>query len=834
LTEVLVFEWDEAAGVEALASRLRRLLVMGVDVVVLVAGPPDAVARALASCPDGPGRLMVLDGSDRPAEPVAWARRRLLGGSGPDDAVVTAVTSDLDALVSAAEGMPHEGTDASWALVVEGLDTRRERDIESWMAVGNGRTGTRGSLEEGGPASFPALYVAGVFGRAPGDELGPQLLRGPEWPRLRPRAGDEDVRPDPAADDNRRVLDMREGTVLRSWRRRPPGDGWTFRSARFASLADRALLGLEAEAGRDSTPVDLSGDVPVPDDQDAVKAAETATESDRTFVTLKGHDGREAAYAIATSERGGRIERLVAVARAGLDGSADAALTAAQVQGLRRLRGRHRREWRDRWADADVVVTGDADAQRALRFSLYHLISAGDPESDVASIGARAMTGPGYRGHVFWDTDVFVLPFFVWTHPPTARALLAYRYRTLPAARAKAESMGYRGALFAWESADAGDDVTPAYADLRDGTRLRVLTGLQEHHISADVAWAAWHYWQATADADFLTNIGAEIILETARFWASRVTPGQDGRYHVKEVIGPDEYHEGVDDNAYTNVMARWNLHTAVELCVLLPTLDPVSWQGLVGRIDLTAAETRQWGEVAAGLVDGFDPATGLYEQFAGFFKYDDVRAVDLDVPRPFTAEIVLGIEQLRHTQMVKQADVLMLAQLLPDHVSAEVARANYDYYEPRTCHGSSLSPAVHAAVAARVGALDDAKSYFDMAASIDLADGMGNAALGVHVATMGGLWQAAVFGFGGVRSDGDALRIDPRLPPSWDALAFPVRWRGTRVRLEVTSGAVHLDVDAPTAVALGTAAPAALQAGRFVAQREGDGWSALRLADAR
>jgi trehalose/maltose hydrolase-like predicted phosphorylase len=209
------------------------------------------------------------------------------------------------------------------------------------------------------------------------------------------------------------------------------------------------------------------------------------------------------------------------------------------------------------------------------------------------------------------------------------------------------------------------------------------------------------------------------------------------------------------------------------------------------------------------------------------------VRAVDLR-PRPFTAEMVLGVERLRRAQVVKQADVLMLAHLLPDQIGPDVTRANYDYYEPRTCHGSSLSPAIHATVAARLGALDDAAAYFRMAASIDLADGMGNAALGVHVATMGGLWQAAVFGFGGVRADGDALRLDPCLPAPWDGLAFPVRWRGTRVRVELTPQALHLDLDGPASVGLATSPAVELGAGRFVASREGDGWSALRLADAR
>jgi kojibiose phosphorylase len=510
------------------------------------------------------------------------------------------------------------------------------------------------------------------------------------------------------------------------------------------------------------------------------------------------------------------VTRLVAVDR---DGPAHEALVRATATGAAGLLARHRRAWRERWLDADVAVEGDPQAQRHLRFALYHLIIAGDPESDRASIGARSLSGPGYRGHVFWDTEIFVLPFFIWTHPRTARALLAYRHRTLPAARAKAARMGYSGALFAWESADTGEETTPEHIRLPDGTRLTILTGIQEHHIAADVAWAVWQYWLVTGDDAFVEEMGAEIIVETARFWASRAEVGDDGRHHIAEVIGPDEYHEGVDDNAYTNLMARWNLRAGIRVCD--------RWPQVAARLGVQPAEAEAWERVAAGLVDQYDPETKLYEQFEGFFGLEGVRAVDL-APRPFTGEMVVGVDRLRQTQIVKQADVLMLGLLLPDEVDGEVQAANYRYYEPRTSHGSSLSPAIHALVAARVGDLDDALGYFHLAGGVDLDNRMGNAADGVHIATMGGLWQAAVFGFGGVRADGDALRIDPRLPLAWDGLAFPLQWRGTRVHVDVRADRMELDLDGPALVAVGGGEPVSLGAGCFVARKRGDVWSAV------
>jgi len=673
---------------------------------------------------------------------------------------------------------------------VDRSDPDREREVESCFTVGNGRTGTRGSLDTPGPQSFPALYVAGIFGSDPDEQAGPQPVRGPDWTGLVPGGGQT---------ESRRILDLRRGVLVSE----SPGR----RSARFASLADRQVLVLEVEGA-------LVDEVPTPVATGAVEAVDAAISGRGLHLRMQGREGADVWFAISTAEADGRTVRLVAVDR---DGPAHDALTRAEAQGPAELRARHRRAWRERWLDADVVVEGDGQAQRDLRFALYHLIIAGDPESDRASIGARSLSGPGYRGHVFWDTEIFCLPFFIWTHPTTARALLAYRHRTLPAARDKAVQLGYEGALYAWESADTGEETTPEFVWLPDGTRLTILTGVQEHHISADVAWAVWQYWQVTGDDGFVEEMGAEIVMETARFWASRADVGDDGRHHIRMVIGPDEYHEGVDDNAYTNVMARWNLRAADALCDRFPEA--------AARLGVTTAERGRWEAVAAGLIGMFDPDTKLYEQFEGFFDLENIRSVDL-APRPFTGEMVVGVERLRTTQVVKQADVLMLGLLLPEEVDSEVQAVNYRYYEPRTSHGSSLSPAIHALVAARVGDLDDALAYFHLAGGVDLDNRMGNAADGVHIATMGGLWQAAVFGFGGVRADGDAVRIDPRIPPSWPGLIFPVRWRGTRISVEVRPDVINLELGGPACVAVGTSAPADLPAGRSVARRTEGGWA--------
>jgi kojibiose phosphorylase len=461
------------------------------------------------------------------------------------------------------------------------------------------------------------------------------------------------------------------------------------------------------------------------------------------------------------------------------------ALLRAEQLGYDELLRRHRAAWDERWRDADLVVDGDADDQQALRFSIFHMISTAHPTKDTVSVGARGLGGMSYFLHVFWDCEIFVLPFFIYTHPQTARTLLAYRYRNLEGARQKARDLGHKGALFPWESADKGVETTPPYGLGPGGEIVPILSGLMEHHISGDVAWGVWEYWKATADDAFMEAMGVEIMLETARFWASRASQGDDGRYHINMVVGPDEYHEGVDDNAYTNVLARWNIRRAVDALAWLERVDGPYAEELCGKLELTGGELGEWQRIAAALADGFDPQTLIYEQFAGFHDMADVPLEKLR-PRPMAADLLLGRDVTLVSKVVKQADAVMLCYILSDEISDEVARANYDYYEPITCHGSSLSPGIHAALAAQFGELDDAVKDFKMATAIDLADNMGNAARGLHMATMGGIWQAAVMGFAGLQRRDDALRIDPHLPPNWKSLRVPLRFRGARAVFDV------------------------------------------------
>ena len=461
------------------------------------------------------------------------------------------------------------------------------------------------------------------------------------------------------------------------------------------------------------------------------------------------------------------------------DGSAW--MRVRQRLGFDGLLAEHRREWASRWEDADVVIDGDPELQLAVRFAIFHLLASA-PDGGEAAVGARALSGKSYRGHVFWDTDVYVLPFLAATHPRAARAMLEYRVRRLPAAIQAAKRQRRDGARFPWESAHTGRDVTPVQARDGRGELIPILTGELEEHIVADVAWAAACYIDWTGDEAFASGPGRELIVQTARWWASRIELDAHGRGHIRGVIGPDEYHENVDDNAYTNVMARWNLKRAAD----------------TGADVVDDRERRHWLEPADSIVDGYDPSTGIYEQFAGFNALEPLLIAKLAPRLPVAADMLLGHERAQAAQVVKQADVLMLHYLVADEVAAGSLEPNLDFYGPRTAHGSTLSPGVHAALLARAGRLPEALEMLRLTARIDLDDIGHMTAGGLHLAAMGSVWRTLALGFVGLRPAGDALAIDPVLAPGWDKLELRVRFRNSHVRVRVLPGAVEASAAPP------------------------------------
>ncbi|WP_024805024.1 glycoside hydrolase family 65 protein [Nocardia sp. BMG51109] len=430
--------------------------------------------------------------------------------------------------------------------------------------------------------------------------------------------------------------------------------------------------------------------------------------------------------------------------------------------GVDGLLAAHRDTWARRWRDVGIELPDDPETELAVRFALFQLWCNTGSIHGESAVGARGISGPGYRGHIFWDSDVFVLPALVSIDTAAAGAMVAYRVHRLDAARKRARSDGRRGARFPWESAADGTDVTPRSGYL-GGVPVPILTGTREEHITADIAWAAHHYaeWSGTAPA-------RELLTETARYWASRARTDRDGRGHIDGVIGPDEYHEYVDDNAYTNVMARWNLRRAARLA------PRNTWE---------AEEFEQWNELADGIVDQLY-SDGRYEQFTGYFDLEPLTAAAV-AGRPVAADVLLGQARVAGSQLIKQPDVLMLHHLVPEEVAPGSLVPNLEFYGPRTTHGSSLSPAIMAALLARAGRADEALEMLRPALRLDLDDRTATTAAGLHMATLGGVWQALLVGFAGPETVAEAavpvMLVPEARGTSVIAVNYPMPYSGNR-----------------------------------------------------
>ena len=651
-------------------------------------------------------------------------------------------------------------------LAIAGVDPLLERARESLLTLADGRLGTRGSVLAAHTGD-PTVLMSGVYTSA-GAET--HLLAAPRWNTIaldRPLPGEA-----------HRVLDLHAGML----HQRIGSEGSRLDALLLSSIVRPATAVLRV---RDrSRSIGLAPSL-TPPPRLAYEEGET---DGCSWMRVKGHPGSIAA-AVHDHLHGTDSDHVLDRV-AGYEGAAhtdaDQRTAVDRVQlarrlGFDRLLCEHRRAWASRWEDADVMIEGDPELQRSVRFALFHLLASA-PDEGEAAVGARGLTGSAYRGHVFWDSDVYVLPFLAASHPDAARAMLEYRIRRLPEALRTARTQGRDGARFPWESAQSGRDVTPDRARDRRGDVVPILTGPLEEHIVADVAWAAACYIDWTADAAFAGGPGRELIVQTARWWASRIELDEDSHGHIRGVIGPDEYHERVDDNAYTNVMARWNLRRGAD----------------AGAGSVEEAERRRWLELAETIVDGYDPATGVYEQFAGFHDLEPLLIADVSPRRPVSADMLLGHERTRSSQVVKQADVLMLHYLVPDECATGSLEPNLDFYEPRTAHGSTLSPGVHAALRARAGRLAEAVEMLRLTSRIDLDDVGHMTAGGLHLAAMGSVWRTLAFGFAGLRPVGDTLAIDAVLPPGWQTLEVRCRFRGARVRVRVHPGAVEASADPP------------------------------------
>lgn len=478
-------------------------------------------------------------------------------------------------------------------------------------------------------------------------------------------------------------------------------------------------------------------------------------------------------------------------------------------KGYTKLLEEHKEKWeKDIWSNYNFELDSKNDFDiLAIRFAIYHLTVMTPAHDSRMGIGAKGLSGEGYKGHSFWDTEIFILPFFIYSNPKIARSLLEYRYKGLEGARKKAKENGYDGAMYPWEAAWPSDgEVTPVWGavDIVTGNQTKIWSGFIEQHITSDISNAVWQYYMITSDEEFMNKYGYEILFDTARFWISRLEWNEDKKeYQINDVIGPDEYKEHVNNNAFTNYMAKHNIDLAIEYCDKLRNSNMCLYNKLNEKLNIKRS-MELWKDRVdkiyipepneKGIISQDD--TYLTKKIIDLTKYKNQDKVG-------TIFVDYNLEQVNEIQVSKQADIMILFYLLENKFSKDIKKKNYDYYESKTLHDSSLSLSTHCILANDLGNYTLAYDLFRRATEIDLGPAMNTSDHGIHAASLGGIWQCVVMGFAGVRMLGGNLRVNPKLPEEWDRLKFPIHWKGDLLEIKITKESLYIKSDGDKNVTL-------------------------------
>lgn len=722
---------------------------------------------------------------------------------------------------------------------------------ETLLTTGNGYLNIRGSLEELPPGHCGGMYLAGVYDKSEADVE--ELVKCPMWTDVSVwHEGDKFCLSCCQALEHEQILDMKKGILhRRTTFKNPHGKILTLEISRLVFMHDphrgymrvkitprnfsgqiRVLSGLNGqvynrgffpreqykhlqleriERGRNFMYLEMKTR------QQGIRIAVGASwkmisdtgrllrwepriygekfTSEITIDAARGHSYAFEKLAVVMTSRDVPEERSRSMMREAICNLRSYVRTGASVE-IRR----HLDVWSELWKQADVRIDGDPAAQAALRYNIYQLLINGPAKP--GSIGAKFLSSEGYMGHVFWDTEIFILPFYIYNFPAMARNALMYRFNTLPGAIANAEKSGCQGARFAWESATTGEDVTPRFASKLEKIIRFIYTGTEEEHIVSDVIYGVERYFRVTGDEGFLLHCGLEMVFLTARYWACRVTKVGE-RYEIHTVIGPDEFHEHVNNNAYTNWMVKWHLRLASMLYRHVGKTAPEVLQELAEKISLGDGEPDRWHEISRCLKFTQDAETGLVEQFDGYFALKDHVISRHDRFGHPVLPPGVNYRNIGRTRLIKQADVVLMMLLFPHSFSFEEKRANYDFYEPRTAHKSSLSHCTYAMMGLAVSERNNAYRYFMKTALFDLENLHNNTELGIHAASVGGSWQTVIHGFGGLTLKSDRIVLNPWLPKKWEHLAFRVRWRERTVQLDITHSEVVITIEAASDMTL-------------------------------
>ncbi len=743
------------------------------------------------------------------------------------------------------KSFPSSGSE--W-LVEENAFRPSEQNLqEALFALSNGSLGVRGCLEEMPTGCMSGTYLGGVFDR--NTSWTPDMVNLPSFLRLDCLSGKVRFAADTTeCIGHRRALDMYRGVLYRESRLKAR-DGRILRrqSWRLVSLvypalcAERHVLTPENFSGSLSAEACLDADVDNfdtfmrekvrhlddivfshTDDTMTCKArlaesrwpvlvaSRLVSDSATTWNAKQGKRGLSLTGRFtADPARSFVLDRFSTVAAGSrhetdpwrngtdkLEKQAQRLLREAVAKGFEAIAREHAAAMAERWAMADFVLDGDPELQKKLRFNIFHLIQSGPRHSEHASIGARGLTGERYRGHIYWDTEMFMLPFYVFTDPASARNILMYRYRMLPGAKRYAASTGCRGARYPNQSADTGDEAAPAFYMGEGRSANRNLDAQYEIHVTAAIAYGCMLYVKATNDLAFMRRHGIDILVETARYWCSRMEWMSDRQaYGLLDVEGPDEYHKRVRNNAYTNAMARFNIAWALEAVRSVARPRTKIGAAIRRRLGLSPAELREWERKRTLLFQPSPGKDGVIEAFEGYFnlkpyqigtlRHRDIMDIHFQW-KPLPNGLGGTVKDPEQSQMVKQCDVILLLCLFPDLFPADTVRKNYAYYESRTVHTSSLSPNTAGIVGLRVGQTDQACDRLRYSASMDMDNIQRNGEHGIHMAAAGGTWLAAVAGFGGLRLDSRfEIEWRPVLPRKWKRIRYRFFWQGRAIQVQ-------------------------------------------------
>lgn len=448
------------------------------------------------------------------------------------------------------------------------------------------------------------------------------------------------------------------------------------------------------------------------------------------------------------------------------------------------------------WEYADIEIEGiDACDRAAVKYALFQLYGMTPASTGKSSIAAKGLSGEGYKGHVFWDTEIYMLPFYCYTNPAIARNLLLYRYHGLDGAREKAKDYGYEGAMYPWESAGDGREETPLFAalNIHTGKANPVWSGRKEHHVSADIAFAVLQYEQITGDTEFMKDYGLEMLVEISKFWTSRAVE-RNGRLEILDIIGPDEYSEHIDNNAYTNYMAEYVVEHTLQKLRWFEKESPGEYQRFSRKLEID-----RWMERFREFVEHIylpgPNADGIIPQDDTILDKPEVPSIELFRQSPVKQSILLKYsrDEVVDMKALKQADLVMLLNLFPHLFDGETIRKNVEYYEKRTLHDSSLSYCAHAQACANIGAMDLSMEFFEKALETDLSDNPYDSTDGLHAASLGGIWNCIIQGYGGVTVSEEGVEIHPHLPDAWKSICFCMCVKGEYYRVKITGKEVEM-----------------------------------------